>query len=420
MRLLRSRPAKVVVTGFGALSGLGIGATENWQKLISGESGVAPIDLFDASAMQTQFAAEVKDFTASDFMPVRDVKKNDRFVLLGIAACQEAIEHAGLLTSNIDKNTIGASIGSGIGGLDSIDKTSQVLATSGVRRVSPFFVPGSIINMIAGNIAIMHGFRGPNISTATACTTGTHAIGVAARSIAYGEAEIMLCGGAEAPVCPLGVAGFNACRALSTRNDAPQKASRPWDVNRDGFVLGEGAGILVLESEASAQKRGATIYAEVCGFGMSGDGFHMTMPHEDGLGAKLAMEMALADAEIDVSMVDYINAHATSTPVGDVVELCAVNALASEQKASVRAAIGGTKSMTGHLLGAAGAIEAIYSVQSIVAQTIPPTINLETLEEVCANYDIPTVKTERQLHYAMSNSFGFGGTNGSLIFGAYK
>ncbi|AMX02497.1 beta-ketoacyl-ACP synthase II [Microbulbifer thermotolerans] len=406
---------RVVVTGMGMVSPLGNTVDETWSSILAGTSGVVPIETFDVSAFPTRFAATVKNFDPSPYMPAKEARKMDVFLQYGLVAAIQAVQDSGLEITEEDASRVGTCIGSGMGGIQAIEHNAMLIAEKGPRRVSPFFVPGAIINMVAGNLSIKYGMKGPNLSTTTACTTGTHAIGLGMRTIQYGDADVMVCGGAEMVTTPVGLGGFCAARALSTRNDDPQAASRPWDVDRDGFVLGEGAGVLVLEEYERAKARGATIYAELAGFGMSGDAHHMTSPPEDGAGAALSMQNALRDAGLDVEGVQYINAHGTSTLAGDKAEIKAVQAVFGE--AADKLAVSSTKSMTGHLLGAAGAIEAIFSVLTLRDQVAPPTINLDHPDEACNDVNlVPWETQERVVDAALSNSFGFGGTNGSLIF----
>lgn len=405
---------RVVVTGMGLVTPLGTNLDESWQGILAGRSGVAPIDTFDTSAFTTRFGAQVKGFEVEDYMPRKDARKMDLFIQYGMAAAIQAIADAGIETTEENANRIGCAIGSGIGGLPMIEKNHDALQKGGPRKISPFFVPGSIINMISGNLAIRFGFRGPNIAITTACTSGTHNIGYSARTIAYGDADVMVCGGAEAASTPLGLGGFAAARALSTRNDDPQAASRPWDKDRDGFVLGDGAGVLVLEEYEHAKARGAKIYAEVTGFGMSDDAYHMTLPPEDGRGAALAMHNALNDAGLNAEVINYINAHGTSTPAGDLAESRAVESVMGA--AASKVAVSSTKSMIGHLLGAAGAVEAVFCILAIRDQVAPPTINLENPQEGCNLDYVPKEARQMKIDHTLSNSFGFGGTNGSLIF----
>jgi 3-oxoacyl-[acyl-carrier-protein] synthase II len=406
---------RVVITGLGTVSPLGNSVAPTWAAILAGQSGVGHIDRFDVGAIPVQIAAMVKDFDPANYIPPKDVKKMESFIHYGLAAAIEAIDDAGLVSEALDLDRVGILIGSGIGGLDGIERNTLALAEQGPRRVSPFFVPGAIINMVSGQLSIRYGFRGPNLATVTACAAGTHSIGQAARMIAYGDADAMIAGGAEGAISPLGVAGFAAARALSTRNDEPTRASRPWDRDRDGFVLGEGAGVLVLESLAHAQARGARIYAELIGFGMSADAYHMTAPSADGDGARRCMQAAMKDAGINPEDIGYINAHGTSTLAGDAAEVVALRtALGTHAK---HCPVSSTKSMTGHLLGAAGGIEAVFSVLALRDQVLPPTINLDNPSDDCDLDFVPhTAREVRGLDVAMSNSFGFGGTNGALIF----
>ncbi|EIK45834.1 Beta-ketoacyl synthase, N-terminal domain protein [Cellvibrio sp. BR] len=406
---------RVVVTGLGMISSLGNTVADTWHGIVNGKSGVATISHFDASAFTTQFSASVKNLVVDDYFPGKEARKMDPFIQYGMVAGIQAIRDSGLEINEANAGRIGVSIGSGIGGIGTIEEGSATLEHKGPRRISPFFVPSAIINMISGNLSIMYGLRGPNIAITTACTTGTHSIGFAARMIQYGDADVMVAGGAEMATTPLGLGGFAAARALSTRNDNPQAASRPWDKDRDGFVLGDGAGVLVLEEYEHAKKRGAKIYAELIGFGMSGDAYHMTSPPEDGSGAAASMRNAILDAGISPELINYINAHGTSTPAGDKAECAAVKSVMGA--ASAQVAVSSTKSMIGHLLGAAGAVEAIFSVLAIRDQVAPPTINLDNPEDSCADLNlVPHTAQERKIDAVLSNSFGFGGTNGSLIF----
>ena len=403
---------RVVVTGMGMLSPLAASVEGTWERMLKGQSGIAEIQGFDASTYTTRFAGEVTDFSLEPYLTSKDARKMDTFIQYGLVAGHQAVENANLDMDRVDPTRCGVAVGSGIGGLAMIEKNHIELLEKGVRRVSPFFVPGSIINMISGNLAIRLGFKGPNIAITTACTTGTHNIGYAARTIAYGDADLMVAGGAEQACTPLGISGFNACKALSTRNDDPTGASRPWDMGRDGFVLGDGAGVMVLEEYEHAKARGADILAELVGFGMSDDAYHMTLPPEQGEGAEAAMQAALRDAGVDGTQVDYVNAHGTSTPGGDVAEARGITRMLNGKDAAVSS----TKSMIGHLLGAAGAVEAIFSVLAIRDQVAPPTINLNDPDpEVTLNL-VPHTPQEHKIEYAISNSFGFGGTNGSLLF----
>ena len=406
---------RVVVTGLGMVTAVGNTVVDSWASILTGKSGIAPITHFDASSFTTQFAAMVKGLNVSDYMPEKEARKMDSFIQYGMIAGIQAIEDSGIDVSEAIAPRFGAVIGSGIGGLGTIEQGALTMANRGPRKISPFFVPSSIINMISGNLSIKYGLKGPNLAVTTACTTGTHAVGLAARSIVHGEADLMLAGGAEMPITPLGLGGFAAARALSTRNDDPQSASRPWDKERDGFVLGDGAGILVLEEYEHAKARKATIYAEVAGFGMSGDAHHMTSPPEDGAGAALSMKNALRDARMNSDEIHYINAHGTSTLAGDLAECRAVKSVFGHLAPQL--AISSTKSMIGHLLGAAGAVEAIFSVLAIRDQVAPPTINLDAPEEECDQLNlVPHNAQEITIKGVLSNSFGFGGTNGSVVF----
>ena len=405
---------RVVVTGLGIVSPVGHTVTETWGNILAGKSGAAPIDAFDVSAYSTRFSASVRDFDISAYLAPKDARKMDVFVQYGMAAGIQAFEDSGYEVTEENAARIGCAIGSGIGGIGQIEKNTEIVNKSGPRRISPFFVPGSIINMISGNLSVKYNLQGPNIAVVTACTTGTHNIGLGARMIALGDADAMLVGGAEMATTPVGLGGFAAARALSTRNDDPQAASRPWDKDRDGFVLGDGAGVIMLEEYESAKARGATIYAELAGFGMSGDAYHMTLPPEDGRGAAASMANAVRDAGVAVDKINYINAHGTSTPAGDVAENRAVETVLGS--ASDQVAVSSTKSMIGHLLGAAGAVEAIFSVLAIRDQVCPPTINLDHPDEGANLNYVPHSAQEREIHSVLSNSFGFGGTNGSLLF----
>lgn len=405
---------RVVVTGLGAITALGNTYQSTWSGLLAGKSGVTPITQFNTEGFSTQFAASVKDLDVNQYLPAKEAKKMDPFIQYGMIAGIQAMADSGIEVTESNATRFGTIIGSGIGGLDTIEKGAITVDQRGPRRLSPFFVPSSIINMIAGNLSIHFGLKGPNLAITTACTTGTHAIGLAARSIQHGETDLMLAGGAEMPITPLGVAGFGSARALSSRNDDPQSASRPWDKDRDGFVLGDGAGILVLEEYEHAKLRGANIYAEFAGFGMSGDAFHMTSPPENGEGASLSMINALRDASLNPEDVQYINAHGTSTHAGDIAECRAIKQVFG--KYSEELAISSTKSMIGHLLGAAGAVEAIFSILSLRDQVAPPTINLDNPEDECDLNFVANSAQEIPIQTALSNSFGFGGTNGSLIF----
>jgi 3-oxoacyl-[acyl-carrier-protein] synthase II len=406
--------SRVAVTGMGIISPVGNNISSSWNNLCAGKSGISNIDFFDTSNLTTKFSGSVRDFDPTDYIEKKEIKKMDTFIHYGIAASCQAISDAKLAIDDKNSHRIGVAIGSGIGGLSYIESQHNVMIAKGARRISPFFVPGSIINMISGHVSQMYGIKGPNISLVTACTTGTHSIGTAARLIQHKDADVMIAGGAEMATCALGIGGFSAARALSSRNDDPATASRPWDKDRDGFVLGDGAGVMVLEQEEHAKKRSAKIYAYLDGFGMSGDAYHMTQPAKGGTGASLCMKNALKDANLDADKIDYINAHGTSTPAGDIAETEAIKKTFGEH--SYKLTVSSTKSMTGHLLGAAGGIEAVFSVLSLQHQIIPPTINIFNQDPVCdLDYSANKI-TKRQINYAMSNSFGFGGTNGTLIF----
>ena len=405
---------RVVVTGLGMLSPLGNTVESSWQAALAGKSGIGPIEHMDVSAFSSRIGGSVRDFEVELYMAAKEARKLDLFIQYGLAACIQAIKDSGLEISDQNRDRIGVVMGSGIGGLTNIEKNHEQLLSSGPRRISPFFVPGSIINMVAGYLSIQYGLQGPNYALTTACTTGTHSIGMAARNIAYGEADMMVAGGSEMATTGLGLGGFSAARAMSTRNDDPQGASRPWDRDRDGFVLSDGAGAMLLEEYEHAKARGATIYAELVGFGMSGDAYHMTAPPEDGRGGAKCMDNALKDAGLNPDEVDYINAHGTSTPAGDVAETRAVKSVFGAHASEL--AISSTKSMTGHLLGAAGAVEAVFSVLALRDQVAPPTINLDNPDEDCDLNYVPHQAQQRELNVVLSNSFGFGGTNGSLVF----
>ncbi len=404
---------RVVITGLGILSPLGNDLASSWDGIVNGRSGIGPITHFDASAFPTRISGEVKGFDPSQWIAPKDIKKMDPFVHYGVAASLMAIQDAGLDIA-ADAENIGVAIGAGIGGLKGIEETTLKYAEGGPRKVSPFYVPSTIINMIAGQVSIMTGAKGPNIAAVTACTTATHNIGLAMRMIQYGEAEAMIAGGAEYATTPTSVGGFCAMKALSTRNDEPEKASRPWDEGRDGFVMGDGAGILVIEEYERARARGARIYAELAGFGMSGDAYHMTAPSENGEGGARCMRNAIRDAGIDVSEIGYINAHGTSTPAGDLAETMGIKSVLGEHAYTTM--VSSTKSMTGHLLGAAGGVEAVFSAMALHTGVIPPTINLDNPSEGCDLDYVPNVAREKRVDIAMSNSFGFGGTNGTLVF----
>ncbi len=416
---------RVVVTGMGMVSPLGVGVEHNWSAITNSKSGIRPIEHFDVSDITSKIAGIIPrgdaegEYNPDTFLEPKEQRKVDEFIVYGMAAAQEAIEDSGWMpTDEEGQNRTGVLIGSGIGGLDEIDKTSQLMKEKGPRRISPFFVPAALINLTGGHVSIKYGFRGPNHSVVTACATGTHAIGDAARLIAFDDADVMIAGGAEGAVCRLGVAGFAAARALSTGyNDRPQEASRPWDQDRDGFVIGEGAGIVVLEEYEHAKKRGAKIYGEVIGYGLSGDAHHITSPAEDGNGGYRAMEAALKRAQLNPEDIDYINAHGTSTPVGDGIEFGAVKRLFGNALDNV--SMSSTKSAIGHLLGAAGAVEAVYSLKAIETGILPPTLNLDNPSESCQGIDlVPKTAKEKKVTTALSNSFGFGGTNASLVMKA--
>ncbi len=398
----------------GMLTPVGLNVKDTWQNILAGVSGVTVAEDFDTAEYSTQIWAKVKNFNIEDYVPLKDARKMDPFTQFGIAAADEAILDSGLKIDATNANRIGVAVGAGIGGIQTIANNEDRLLAGGPRKVSPFFVPAGIINMVAGQISIRHNLKGPNISVVTACTTGTHNIGLAGRMITYGDADVMVCGGAEMTLTPLCLAGFSAVRSLSKRNDEPEKASRPFDRDRDGFVMGEGAGILVLEEYEHAKARGAKIYAELAGFGMSGDAYHITAPDEDADGATRAMEAAINDAGIDPQKIDYINAHGTSTYLNDLNETKAIKRIFKNHAYDL--AVSSTKSMTGHLLGAAGSVEAIISIMAIQDQIAPPTINLDNPDEGCDLNYVAHKAQERTIDYVLSNSLGFGGTNGSLIF----
>lgn len=414
---------RIVITGMGAITPLGLDVESTWQRLINGESGIKAISHFDATDYRAQIAGTVDGFDIGLYMNAKDARRYDTFVQYGVAAAAQALKQAGFISElqaapvqQVDPNRIGVIIGSGIGGITTIEDTAVKLHSEGPRKISPFFVPSAIVNMAAGQVAIRHGIKGLNLATSTACTTATHAIGLAARLIAYGDVDVIVAGGCEKASSQLGIGGFSAMQALSTRNDAPTKASRPFDKDRDGFVLGDGAGVLVMESLAHAKARGATILAEFVGFGMSDDASHITAPPENGEGAAMAMRHALSDAGIAPSDVGYINTHGTSTPAGDVAESRAIAGIFGENMV-----VSSTKSMTGHLLGAAGGIEAIFTVKALQQQILPPTINLDHQDPECKLDYVPhTARKVDGLTHAISNSFGFGGTNGSLLFAKWQ
>jgi len=406
---------RVVITGLGIVSPVGSTVSSAWENIVAGKSGITRITRFDASDFTSQIAGEVKDFDITQYLSVKEARRMDIFIHYGMAAGIQAIKDAGIDSAdNLEPERIGINIGSGIGGLPMIENTDAAYHKGGPRKISPFFIPSTIINMIAGNLSIMYGYKGPNISIVTACTTATHSIGNSARMIEYGDADIMVSGGAESCVTPLAIGGFASAKALSVSNDDPATASRPWDINRDGFVLGEGAGVLVLEEMEHAKRRGAKIYAELAGFGMSADAYHMTAPSEDGEGAARCMTNALKNAQTDPTEISYVNAHGTSTPLGDIAETIAVKRCFGDH--ANKLAVGSTKSMTGHLLGAAGGVEAIFSALAIYHQIAPPTINLIDPDPQCDLDYIPNTARDMSIGAALSNSFGFGGTNGTLVF----
>lgn len=409
---------RVVITGLGIVSPVGLTVDESWANILAGRSGIAPITFFDVSAYGTRFGGTVKNFDVSAYISSKDARKMDPFIHYGIAAGMQALKDSGLEVTEENAPRIGTAIGSGIGGLPGIERGYDAYLNGGPRKLSPFFVPSNIINMISGNLSIACGLQGPNIAVVTACSTGTHNIGEAARIIEYGDADVMVAGGAEMATCPTGLGGFSAARALSTRNDDPERASRPWDRDRDGFVLSDGAGVVVLEEYEHAKARGARIYAELLGYGMSGDAYHMTAPPEDGAGARRCMQNALRNAGIPADGVDYINAHGTSTPAGDKAETLAIKGAFGAH--AHRVAVSSTKSMTGHLLGAAGGVEAIFSVLAIRDGVAPPTINLDNPDPDCDLDYVPNTAREMKIDVAISNSFGFGGTNATLVFGRLR
>jgi 3-oxoacyl-[acyl-carrier-protein] synthase II len=404
---------RVVITGLGILSPLGIGVEENWRNISAGRSGIGPVSQFDATGWPSRIAGEVRDFDPTRFVSEKEARRMDRFIQLGMAAGIEALRDSGLEVTEANAEHIGVHLGSGIGGISTIETTTKTLLEKGLRRVSPFYIPMSIANMLSGDLSIMFGLKGPNLTMVTACSTATHAIGDAARYIEYGDADAMVAGAAEAAVTPTSLAGFGNAKALSTRNDDPQGASRPWDRERDGFVLSEGAGVVVLEELEHARKRGARIYAELIGFGLSGDAYHMTSPPEGGEGASRCMQNALRNAALNAEQVDYVNAHGTSTPLGDLAETIALKSTFGEH--AYKLAVSSTKSMTGHLLGAAGGVEAVYTALTIYHQLVPPTINLEDPDPECDLDYVPGGAREMPVQVALSNSFGFGGTNGTLV-----
>lgn len=404
---------RVVITGMGMVSPVGLSVKESWENILAGKSGIAPITHFDTTGFSTTFGGSVKNFDVSNYLSPKDAKKMDPFIHYGIAASMEAIKDSGLEVTEQNAERIGVAVGSGIGGLPGIEKGHEAYMKGGPRKISPFFVPSNIINMISGHVSIMYGLKGPNIALVTACATGTHSIGDASRLIEYGDADVMIAGGAEMATSPCGLGGFGSARALSTRNDDPEAASRPWDKDRDGFVLSDGAGVMVLEEYEHAKARGAKIYAEVIGYGMSGDAYHMTLPAAGGEGASRCMNNALRNAGINTGQVNYINAHGTSTPAGDKAETDAAKATFGEH--AYKLAMSSTKSMTGHLLGAAGGVEAIFTAMAIHDQAAPPTINIFNQDPECDLDYVAGTAREMEINYALSNSFGFGGTNATLV-----
>lgn len=405
---------RVVITGLGMVSPVGLNVVDSWTNILAGKSGIAPITHFDVSDFSVRFGGSVRDFDITEYISAKDAKKMDQFIHYGIAAGVQAVKDAGLEVTEENAERIGVAIGSGIGGLTGIENGHNAFLKGGPRKISPFFVPSNIINMISGNLSIIYGMKGPNYAITTACATATHSIGDAARLIEYGDADVMIAGGAEMATSPTGLGGFAAARALSTRNDDPEGASRPWDKDRDGFVLSDGAGVVVLEEYEFAKARGANIYAELIGFGMSGDAYHMTSPSEGGEGAARCMRVAMKNAGINSEEVDYINAHGTSTPAGDIGETHAIKSAFGDH--ANKLAVSSTKSMTGHLLGAAGGIEAVFTALAIRDQVAPPTINLDNPDPECDLDYVPGEARKMKIDVAMSNSFGFGGTNGTLIF----
>ena len=410
----RSQQRRVVVTGMGCVSPVGNTLTESWESIVSGKSGIATITKFDPTQFSTHFAGEVKGFQIENYIPAKEARHMDTFIHYGLAAGMQAMQDSGLIVTEQNAERIGVMVGSGIGGLPLIEETHTEYLNRGARRISPFFVPASIINMISGHLSIKYGLKGPNLSIVTACSTGLHCIGAAARMIEYGDADIMFAGGAESTISPLGLGGFASARALSARNDDPATASRPWDKDRDGFVLGEGAGVMVLEEFEHAKARGARIYAEVLGFGMSSDAYHMTAPLEDGDGAMRCMNSALKNAGINIDQVDYINAHGTSTPLGDLAETKGIKRTFGDH--AKKLVVNSTKSMTGHLLGGAGGLESVFTVMAVHSQISPPTINIFNQDPECDLDYCANTARQMPIDIAVKNSFGFGGTNGTLIF----
>jgi 3-oxoacyl-[acyl-carrier-protein] synthase II len=413
--LSRSHQRRVVITGLGCVSPIGNTVAESWGAAIEGKSGIATITKFDATPFSTHFAGEIKGFNIEDYIPAKEARHMDKFIHFGMAAGIQAMQDSGLAVTEANADRIGVIVGSGIGGLPLIEETHAEYANRGPRRISPFFVPASIINMISGNLSIKFGLKGPNLAIVTACTTGLHCIGAAGRMIEYGDADVMIAGGAESTVSPLGLGGFASARALSSRNDDPATASRPWDKDRDGFVLGEGAGVMVLEEYEHAKARGAKIYAELLGFGMSADAYHMTAPLEDGDGARRCMVSAMKNAGINADQVDYVNAHGTSTPLGDIAETVAIKRTLGDHAKKI--VVNSTKSMTGHLLGGAGGLESVFTVLAVHHQLSPPTINIFNQDPACDLDYCANAARKLPINVAVKNSFGFGGTNGTLVFG---
>lgn len=411
----RSQQRRVVITGLGCISPVGNSIDDAWSALTAGTSGIATITRFDASSFSTRFAGEVKGFKVDDYIPAKEARHMDTFIHYGMAAGMQAMQDSGLEVTEANADRIGVIVGSGIGGLPMIEETHAELSSRGPRRISPFFVPASIINMISGHLSIKYGLKGPNLAIVTACTTGLHCIGAAGRLIEYGDADVMIAGGAESTISPLGLGGFASARALSARNEDPLTASRPWDKDRDGFVLGEGAGVMVLEEYEHAKARGARIYAELLGFGMSADAHHMTAPLEDGDGARRCMLAALKNAGVNADQVNYVNAHGTSTPLGDVAETIAIKRALGDHAKNV--VVNSTKSMTGHLLGGAGGLESVFTVLAVHKQLSPPTINIFNQDPACDLDYCANVARDMPIDVAVKNSFGFGGTNGTLVFG---
>jgi 3-oxoacyl-[acyl-carrier-protein] synthase II len=403
-----------VITGLGAIAPVGLTVADSWNSVLNGQSGIRPIEHFDVSDFSTRFGGSVRNFDIGLYVPEKEAKKMDTFIHYGLAAGSQAFEDSGIEVNESNAERIGVAIGSGIGGITGIENGHNAFLKGGPRKISPFFVPSNIINMISGNLSIKYGLKGPNFAIVTACATATHNIGDAARLIQYGDADVMVAGGAEMATSPTALGGFASARALSRRNDDPQAASRPWDRDRDGFVLSDGAGVLVLEELEHAQRRGARIYAELVGYGLSGDAYHMTQPPENGEGAARCMRMALRDAGVNPDQIDYINAHGTSTPAGDIAETLAIKTVLGD--AAYKTAISSTKSMTGHMLGAAGGVEAVFSILALRDQVVPPTINLDNPDPECDLDYVPHTAREMKLDIVMSNSFGFGGTNGTLVF----